>query len=78
MLYKGYVETKGKQSIEKLKNRTKWKTYEEVKNLDGFGGVLANDTILIDIDDSEQAEILMNIVEEYQLCLLYTSDAADD
>lgn len=67
MLYKGYVETKGKQSIEKLKNRTKWKTYEEVKNLSGFGGVLADDTILIDIDDSEQSEILMNIVEDLQL-----------
>lgn len=66
-LYKGYVETKGKASIEKLKNRTKWKTYDEVKNLNGFGGVLADDTILIDIDDSEQSEILMNIVEEYQL-----------
>lgn len=67
MLYKGYVETKGKASIEKLKNRTKWKTYDEVKDLNGFGGVLADDTILIDIDDSEQAEILMNIVEECQL-----------
>ena len=67
MLYKGYVETKGKASIEKLKNRTKWKTYDEVKNLNGFGGVLANDTILIDIDDSEESEILMNIVEELQL-----------
>lgn len=72
MLYKGYVETKGKQSIEKLKNRTKYKTYEEVKDLDGFGGVLANDTILIDIDDAEQSEILMNIVEEFQLdCRVY-------
>lgn len=39
MLYKGYVETKGKASIEKLKNRTTWKTYDEVKNLNGFGGV---------------------------------------
>lgn len=67
MLYRGYVETKGKASIEKLKNRTKWKTYDEVKDLNGFGGVLADDTILIDIDDSEQAEILMNIVEECQL-----------
>ena len=72
MLYKGYVETKGKQSIEKLKNRTKYKTYEEVKDLSGFGGVLANDTILIDIDDAEQSEILMNIVEEFQLdCRVY-------
>ncbi len=67
MLYKGYVETKGKQSIEKLKNRTKYKAYEEVKGLNGFGGVLASDTILIDIDDPEQSEILMDIVEEFQL-----------
>lgn len=66
-LYKGFIETKGKASIEKLKNRTTWKTYDEVKNLNGFGGVLADDTILIDIDDSNQSEILMNIVEELQL-----------
>lgn len=66
-LYKGFIETKGKASVEKLKNRTKWKIYEEVKNLSGFGGVLADDTILIDIDDSEQSEILMNIVEDLQL-----------
>lgn len=72
MLYKGYVETKGKQSIEKLKGRTKWKTYDEVKDCNGFGGILADDTILIDIDDADQSEILMNIVEEYQLdCRVY-------
>lgn len=67
MLYKGYVECKGKASIEKLKNRTKWKTYDEVKGLNGFGGVLADDTVLIDIDDPDQAETLMKIVEELQL-----------
>ena len=72
MLYKGYIETKGKQPCEKLKNRTKWKTLEEVKNLNGYAGVLADDTIFVDIDDAEQAEILMNIVEEYQLnCRVY-------
>lgn len=72
MLYKGYVETKGKQSIEKLKGRTKWKTYDEVKNCNGFGGILADDTILIDIDDADQSEMMMNIVEEYQLdCRVY-------
>lgn len=72
MLYKGYVETKGKQSIEKLKGRTKFKTYDEVKDLNGFGGILADDTILIDIDDAEQSEMMLNIVEEYQLdCKVY-------
>lgn len=72
MLYKGYIETRGKQPKEKLKNRTTWKSYDDVKDLPGFAGVLADDTILIDIDDGDQAEILMNIVEEYQLnCRVY-------
>lgn len=71
-LYKGYVETKGKAAVEKFKGKTKFKTYEEVKDLNGFGGVLADDTILIDIDDSEQSEIMMNIVEDMQLdCKVY-------
>lgn len=71
-LYKGYIETKGKAAIEKFKGRTNFKTYGEVAGLNGFGGVLANDTILIDIDDSEQSEIMMNIVEDLQLdCKVY-------
>ena len=51
MLYKGYIETKGKAAVEKFKNKTRFKTYEQVRNLPGFGGVLENDTILIYIDD---------------------------
>ena len=72
VLYKGYIKTKGKKAIEPFKDRSKYRTYDEVKDLEGFGGVLADDTILIDIDDTEQSEILMNIVEEYQLdCRVY-------
>lgn len=43
-LYKGYIKTKGKKAIEAFKDRTKYRTYDEVKNLEGFGGVLADDT----------------------------------
>lgn len=72
MLYKGYIKSKGKAAIEPFKDRTKFRTYDEVKSLPGFAGVLADDTILIDIDDTEQSGILMNIVEEYQLdCRVY-------
>lgn len=72
MLYKGYIKSKGKAAIESFKDRTKFRTYEEVKDLNGFAGVLANDTILIDIDDADQSDILMTIVEEYQLdCKVY-------
>lgn len=72
MLYKGYILSKGKKAIEAFKGRTEFKTYEQVQDADGFAGVLAEDTILIDIDDWEQSEILMNIVEELQLdCKVY-------
>lgn len=67
MLYKGYVEVKDKKCIEKFKGRTDFKTYEQAKNLHEYAGILAEDTMFIDIDDSEQAEIMMDIVEALQL-----------
>lgn len=68
-LYKGYVLTKGKGAIEEFakEKKPKLKTYDEVKNESGFGGVLADDTILVDIDTEEQSDIMMDIVEELQL-----------
>lgn len=71
-LFKGYVETRNKKCIEKFKDRTDLKTYEQVQALPEFAGILADDVILIDIDDAEEAEILMDIVEEKQLnCRVY-------
>jgi len=71
-LFKGYVETRNKKCIEKFKDRTDLKTYEQVKTLPEFAGILADDVILIDIDDAKEAEILMGIVEEKQLnCRVY-------
>lgn len=70
-LFKGFVLTKNKKCIEKLKGVTHFKSYEEVKNVPEFAGVLKDDTILIDIDDSYQSEIAMDIIEEEQLdCLV--------
>lgn len=70
--FKGYIQTKNKQPTEKYKNRTDFKSYEEIHELPEFAGVLATETILIDLDDSKEAEILMNIVESLQLnCRVY-------
>lgn len=66
-LYKGYVETKDKKCIEKFKGRTDFKTYEQVESLPEFAGILAENTILVDLDDGKQAEILMDMVEGLQL-----------
>lgn len=71
-LYKGYVETKNKKAVEKFKGRTDFKTYAQVERLTDFAGVLADQTILIDVDDFEQSEVLMKIVEDLQLrCRVY-------
>lgn len=71
-LFKGYVKTKNKECMEKFKGRTDFKSYEDVKDLPEFAGILADETILIDIDDMNQAEIMMNIVESRQLdCRVY-------
>lgn len=72
MFFKGYVETKDKKCIEKFKGRTDFKTYEQVKPLSEFAGILAQDTILIDVDDFESSELLFKIVQEKKLrCRVY-------
>lgn len=75
-LYKGYVPTKQKKCLIPFKNKSAsdLKSYDEVKDLPEYAGILNNDTILIDLDDMEQADILMDIVEHLQLnCRVYLS-----
>lgn len=74
-LYKGYIKTNGKSSAEKLKDRSDFKTLEQVKDLPSYAGMLNDNVILIDIDDFDQSEIMMNIVEDLQLrCRVYETN----
>lgn len=70
--FRGYVKTDGKSAIEKFKKGAKLRTLDEVKDLEGYAAILDDDTVVIDIDDYEQSEILMNIVEDKELlCRVY-------
>lgn len=72
MFFKGYVETKNKKCIEKFKGRTDFKTFEQVQSLPEYAGILAAETILIDVDDFGASEILFKVVKEYALtCRVY-------
>lgn len=62
--FNGYVMTENKKCIEKFKDRTDFKTLEEVQSLPEYAGILAPDSILIDIDDEEQSELLFKICEK--------------
>lgn len=70
--FRGFVATKRKRCLEKFKDVEKLKTYEEVKELDEFAGILNGSTILLDFDDAKQAEIAFNIVRnEHLQCRVY-------
>lgn len=72
MFFKGYVETKNKKCIEKFKNRSDFKTYDQVLPLDEFAGILARDTILIDVDDFDESEVLFEIIKDKGIrCRVY-------
>lgn len=72
--FRGYVPTKDKKCTMPFKGKPdlELRSYEQVKNLPEYAGILAEDTILIDVDDFDQSEIMMRIVEDLQLkCRVY-------
>ena len=68
-LFKGYVTTKNKKCTMSFRGKSSEELlkFSDVKDLSEYAGILAEDTILIDIDDYDQSEILFNIVDELQL-----------
>lgn len=70
--FKGYVPTKNKACLVSFKDSTNLLTLEEAQKLEEYAGILADDTILIDIDDFDQSELLLQIVDDLQLdCRVY-------
>lgn len=73
-LFKGYVPTKDKKCLLKFKGKSaeELQTYEQVKNLPEFAGILAENIALIDVDDYEQSEILFKIITDLKIkCRVY-------
>lgn len=68
-LFRGYLPTKDKTPLIKFKDA---QSLSEVTHLPEYAGLLAENVILIDVDEYEQSEKLMNIVEDLQLnCRVY-------
>lgn len=65
-LYKGYIITKNKKAISSFKNVSSKEllTLEEANKFPEYAGIMNDNTVLIDIDDGIQANILLRIVKE--------------
>lgn len=78
--YRGYIITKDKASVMKFKNKDIL-TYDQVKDLPEFAGVLNDNAVLVDIDDKygtirgrKLSDVLLDIVEDLQLnCRIHES-----
>ena len=69
-MFKGYIPTGGKEGktpTEEYKDRTEFYKLEDVESLKSYGGVLEDDLIQIDVDDSTQAETLLKVVTSLNL-----------
>lgn len=67
--YKGFVPTSGKKSTMSFKDKSSSEllSLEEAQKYSEYAGILADDTVLVDIDDGDQAAILLNIVKSKEL-----------
>ena len=66
-LYRTYVKTRNKKCIEKFKNKQNVMTYDEVKDLPEYAGILSEDIVLVDFDDETHAKIALDIVKNEKL-----------
>lgn len=74
MLFRGYVPTRNKKCIIPFKDKSSSEllTLEQAKTHDEFAGILADNVILIDVDDMKQSEILFKIIKDNELrCRVY-------
>lgn len=72
--FKGYIKTKGKRAVQKYKDRSSLPSLEDVQNDSEYAGVLALNTILVDIDDAEQSEIMFQMVKDLKIaCRVYAT-----
>jgi len=68
-LYRGYVPTTGKMATMPFKDKTSSEllTLAEAQKFNEYAGILADDTVLVDIDTERETEILLNIVKALKL-----------
>ena len=65
--YKGFVKTENKVSHEKRSGETNFPTRDQVKDYPEYAGILADGIVLVDFDDSEQAKIAVQIIEDLNI-----------
>ena len=67
MFFRGYVRTRNKKCLEKFKGVGDLKKLEDVQGYTEYAGILAADTVLIDVDSNTEAEKLLKAVKAKEI-----------
>lgn len=74
-LFRGYVRTRNKKSVDQFKEGCTLRKLEDVEGYTQYGGVLAKDTVLIDCDDMVSSEKLLKAVTTLKIkCVVRKTD----
>lgn len=69
--FKGFIITKNKSPIagETFKNKSaeQLRSYEEVKNMSDYAGIIEDGYIIVDVDDEKQSNVLLSITKKLKL-----------
>jgi len=64
VIYKGYLKGNGKHAATSFKDGSKLLSYNTARKEESYVGILADDFIMVDVDDIDEAEVLLDIVED--------------
>jgi putative DNA primase/helicase len=63
-IYKGYLKGTGKHAASKFKDGSKLLSYHTARKEDSYVGILDDEYIMVDVDDIDDAELLLDIIED--------------
>ncbi|RHW37307.1 DNA primase [Neobacillus notoginsengisoli] len=63
-MYKGYLKGNGKHAATAFKDGAKLLSYHTARKEDSYVGILDDDYIMVDVDDMDDAETILDIVED--------------
>lgn len=75
-MFKGYIPTKGKKPLEEYKERKEFYNEQYArKTFNEFAGILEDNLVQVDLDDSEQSETLYKIIKTLDIkCHMIKTD----
>lgn len=62
-VFKAYIITRDKIPVAKYRDPINQYTHEQVKAMPEYSGLLGKNTVLVDIDEPEEGDILLNIIK---------------